>query len=35
VRAHLLKQHVQAVRDLIKLKEEAQSARNGGEPEDW
>ncbi len=34
-RAHLLARHVQAVRDLIELKEEAQSARNGDEPEDW
>jgi hypothetical protein len=34
-RAHLLALHVQAVRDLIELKEEAQSARDGGEREDW
>jgi hypothetical protein len=35
VRAHLLTQHVQAVRDLIELKQEALSARGGGEREDW
>jgi hypothetical protein len=35
VRAHLLTQHVQAVRDLIALKEEAMSARDRGEREDW
>jgi hypothetical protein len=35
VRAHLLTQHVQAVRDLVQLKEEALSARNGGAREDW
>jgi len=34
-RAHLLTLHVQAVRDLIELKEEALSARNDDEPEDW
>jgi hypothetical protein len=34
-RAHLLAQHVQAVRDLIELKEEALAARQRGEPEDW
>jgi hypothetical protein len=34
-RAQLLALHVQAVRDLIELKEEAQSARAGDEREDW
>jgi hypothetical protein len=34
-RAHVLARHVQAVRDLIELKEEALSARKSGEPEDW
>jgi hypothetical protein len=34
-RAHLLAQHVQAVRDLIELKEETLAARHRGEPEDW
>jgi hypothetical protein len=33
-RARLLAMHVQAVRDLVELKEEAQS-RDGNEVEDW
>lgn len=35
VRAHLLTQHVQTVRDLIELKEEALSARKDRDREDW
>jgi len=34
-RRQALATHVQAVRDLIELNEEALSARNRGEPEDW
>ena len=35
LRRQALAMHVQAVRDLIELNEEALSARNRGEPEDW
>jgi hypothetical protein len=35
LRRQALAAHVQAVRDLIELNEEALSARNRGEPEDW
>jgi hypothetical protein len=35
LRHQVLAQHVQAVRDLIKLSEEALAARNNGEAEDW
>ena len=35
LRRQPLATHVQAVRDLIELNEEALSARNRGEPEDW
>jgi hypothetical protein len=34
-RRHALATHVQAVRDLIELNEDALSARNRSEPEDW
>jgi hypothetical protein len=33
-RPHMLAKHIQAVRDLIELKEEAQS-RHGDDAEDW
>lgn len=35
LRRQALATHVQAVRDLIELNEEALSARKRGEPEDW
>jgi hypothetical protein len=34
-RRHALAMHVQAVRDLIELNEDALSARKRGEAEDW
>ena len=34
-RRHALAIHVQAVRDLIELNEDAQSDRKRGESEDW
>jgi hypothetical protein len=34
-RRHALATHVQAVRDLIELNEDALSDRKRGEPEDW